>query len=139
MAEVTRRRTYPQRLGAVIAGIIDPRLTVYRGVTMRSRLEAAFAAHLDELGLVWRYEPAIFGPAGAGYLPDFEIRRFEGRHYIEVKPTLREVPRAKRRMAVILETYPDATLVVACAQDCRWFGSTAGGEWITWVDRWAHS
>jgi hypothetical protein len=138
MAESPRRRSYPQRLGAVIAGIIDPKLTVYRGVTMRSRLEADFAAHLDERGIAWRYEPAVFGPIGRGYLPDFELRRLDGHHYVEVKPLLRDVPKAKERMAIILDTYPDAVLVVACAEASRWFASVAGGEWTTWVDRWAH-
>lgn len=132
-------RTYPQRLGAVMAGIIDPKAAQRRGIQMRSQLEAAFALHLDEQGIAWRYEPAIFGPPGHGYLPDFELFRTDGRHYVEVKPTLREVPEAQRRMEVIWDTYPDAALIVVCAEESRWFGAPGpGNEWVSWVERWAH-
>jgi hypothetical protein len=131
-------RAYPQRLGAIVAGLIDPKPAEYHGIAMRSHLEADFARHLDDRGIAWRYEPAIFGPRGSGYLPDFELRRPDGRHYVEVKPTLREVPEAQRRMAVIWATYPDAVLVVVCAQDSRWYASPAGAEWVSWVERWAH-
>ena len=131
--------SYPQRLGAVIAGTFDAKATRHGGITMRSKLEVAFARHLDGLGVAWRYEPAIFGPRGEGYLPDFELTRPDGRHYVEVKPTLAEVPEAQRRMEVIWDAYPDAALIVVCAEDSRWFGSPGEGwEWETWIERWAH-
>lgn len=135
---VTRRRTTPQSLGGIIAKIIDPKATVYRGASMRSRLEAAFAYHLDQQGIAWRYEPAVFGPKGSGYLPDFELQRDDALHFVEVKPTLAEVPLAKKRMEIIWQSFPDAVLIVACAQHCRWFACERGAEWITWVERWAH-
>jgi hypothetical protein len=131
-------RSRPQSLAAIIDGYIDPTRTEYRGVLMRSRLEADFARHLDAQQIAWRYEPAIFGPPGAGYLPDFQLLRDDGPHFLEVKPTLREVPEAKRRMAVILATHPDAVLIIACAEESRYFASVAGGEWISWVERWSH-
>ena len=134
------RGSYLERVSEFIAGTPDAKATEVRGIRMRSKLEAAFAAHLDGLGVTWRYEPAVFGPRGEGYLPDFEIDRPDGRHYIEVKPTLAEVPEAQRRMEVIWDTYPDAALVVVCAEDSRWFGSPgAGDEWVSWVERWAHN
>lgn len=140
MAETTRRRSQLMSLRSIFAGIIDPKLTMYAGVTMRSRLEADFARHLDELRIVWRYEPAVFGPPGQGYLPDFQLlREDKGPHYVEVKPTLREVALAKKRMTVIWDSCPDAVLIVACAQESRFFACELGGEWITWVDRWVHS
>ena len=132
-------RIQPQSLDSIISGLIDPKRTEYRGVTMRSRLEADFAHHLDAKRIVWRYEPAVYGPVGQGYLPDFQLLRDDGPHFVEVKPTLREVPLAKERMAVIWQTHPDAVLIVACAQDSRYFASVAGGEWITWVERWDHA
>lgn len=128
-----------QSLGGVIAGIIDPKRTEYRGVTMRSRLEADFARYLDRQGIVWRYEPAIYGAPGQGYLPDFQLLREDGHHFVEVKPTLQEVAAAKRRMAVIWGTHPDAVLIVACAESSRFFAAVAGGEWVTWLDRWDHA
>jgi len=140
MVEFTcRRLAKPQSLGGIIAGIIDPTKTEYAGVVMRSRLEADFARHLDANRIVWRYEPAVYGPPGHGYLPDFEILGRLERHFVEVKPTLREVAGAKRKMGVIWKTYPSAVLVVACAEGSRFFASEGGAGWINWVDRWSHS
>ena len=140
MTETTRRRSQLLSLKAIFAGIIDPKRTWYRGSWMRSRLEADFARHLDELRIVWRYEPAVFGPPGQGYLPDFQLLRHgDPPTFVEAKPTLREVAGAKRKMAVIWKDYPDAVLIVACAQGSRFFASEAGAEWISWVDRWSHA
>jgi hypothetical protein len=129
----------PQRVGAFIAHMIDPKATVYHGVTMRSRLEADFARHLDGLGMSWVYEPTLFGPVGRGYLPDFRLDLGERPCYVEVKPTLREAVAAQRRMRVIWTAYPTATLIVACAQESRYFAAEAGGPWRTFVERWDHA
>ncbi|HEY8819555.1 MAG TPA: hypothetical protein VIM25_12155 [Candidatus Limnocylindrales bacterium] len=100
----TRRFARPQSFAAIVAGLIDPTPhPVYRNVVMRSALETDLARHLDNSGVAWRYEPMIFGD----YLPDFEIVAVDPPTFIEVKPTLREVPRAKKRMAVIWEVPPD--------------------------------
>lgn len=131
-------RIQPQSLNAVITGLIDPKRTEYGGVTMRSRLEVAFARHLDSRGIQWRYEPAIYGDPGEGYLPDFQLYRPDGWHFVEIKPTLAEVPRAQERMAVIWARHPTAVLIVACAEGSTWFACEPGGEWRTWVERWAH-
>lgn len=133
------RHSQPRRVGSVISGTIDPKPTTYRGVEMRSRLEADFAYHLDQEGVTWRYEPAIFGRRGEGYLPDFELTSPKGpRGWVEVKPTIAEVAEAKRRMEVILKTREDALLIVACAEGCRWFARTRDKPWTTWVARWEH-
>lgn len=129
----------PQSLRAIFEGIIDPTATTYRGVLFRSRLEADFARYLDDSSLDWRYESRLFGPSGSGYLPDFEIVRPDGPDWIEVKPTLAEVPRAQERMEVIWDAYPDAGLVVVCAEESRFFSATAGSDWTSWVQRWHHS
>jgi hypothetical protein len=135
----SRRHARLERVGAVIAGLIDPKATEYRGVTMRSRLEADFARHLDRMGVAWVYEPRIFGPKGRGYLPDFQLVRDGRPCYIEVKPTLAQVPAAKRRMAVIWRSEPDALLIVACAESCRFFESLRDSGWRTFVERWPHA
>jgi hypothetical protein len=80
---------------------IKARPTTYKGIRMRSRLEASFAAYLDGLGAYWEYEPECFAAANGQWLPDFGVR-FAGDdcceapvgepcdgplpHYIEVKP-----------------------------------------------------
>lgn len=54
---------------------------------MRSRLEADYAAHLDNRGVEWEYEPICFaGPAGQ-WLPDFTYEADGTRFYIEIKPS----------------------------------------------------
>ena len=49
------------------------RPTIYKGIHMRSRLEATFAQHLDhsDCGRHWRYEPECFADETGQYLPDF--------------------------------------------------------------------
>lgn len=128
----------PQSLRAIFTGIIDPTKTEYRGFQFRSRLEADFALHLDALGVKWRYEPLMFGPSGSGYLPDFEVTRPTGPDWIEVKPRLVDVPLAQKRMEIIWGTYPDAALVVACAEESTFYSATAGQPWTSWVERWRH-
>lgn len=123
-------------LASILEGYIDARPAEYRGVAMRSQLEADFAKHLDNNGLPgWTYEPRIYrGEADPGYLPDFQI----GSAFFEVKPTLAEVTEAARRMEVIWETNPDAVLVVACGEQCRFYTAVKGRRWESWVERWAH-
>jgi hypothetical protein len=50
-----------------------PRPTVYKGVRMRSRLEASVAAFLDREDLPWTYEPSAFADERGQYLPDFRV------------------------------------------------------------------
>jgi hypothetical protein len=69
---------------------IKARPTLYKGIQMRSRLEADYAAYLDRTGGDWDYEPECFaGPRGQ-WLPDFR-RNFPETggtyvEYVEVKP-----------------------------------------------------
>ena len=57
--------------------------TTYRGINMRSRLEAKWACVFDQLGWKWEYEPLDFN----GWIPDFIV---DGHGHapllIEVKP-----------------------------------------------------
>lgn len=90
------------------------RTTLYRGIRMRSRLEADFAAWLDREGNSWEYEPVCFaGPAGQ-WLPDFRIPGNYGNSYIEVKPAsltdLAQIDRILERMEVTWLSEPDAHL-----------------------------
>jgi hypothetical protein len=110
--------------------VIAARKTSYRGVLMRSRLEADYAAHLDRRGYEWEYEPIVFaGPAGQ-WLPDFKYRcRGEPESltwYVEVKPVshldckpgegywerLARIDELLSRMAMTWLTEPDAIVVL---------------------------
>lgn len=132
-------KSRPMSMRALLAGIVEANETEYRGVTMRSKLEADFARHLDDLGVEWIYEPAIYGPKGSGYLPDFRVDREDGPHFFEVKPTLAEVPLAQRRMEVILRWHPDATLIVVCAETSVWFAREPGQGWERLYGVWNHA
>jgi hypothetical protein len=93
------------------------RPTVYEGIHMRSRMEARVAAYLDGLGWPWEYEPRAYASGGIQYLPDFEVRPWDGgpTMYLEVKgahPTLDELDALLRRMRVIRSADPRAWLAV---------------------------
>lgn len=62
--------------------------TVYRGIRMRSRLEAKWAYFMDGLGWSWEYEPLDF----PGWIPDFLVRTQGLPLLIDVKPTLERAP-----------------------------------------------
>src|ERR1035441_10336982 len=65
---------------------IKARTTMYRGIKMRSRLEADFAGFLDRSGVEWDYEkPCFAGPDGQ-WLPDFRLPGAEVPVYFEIKP-----------------------------------------------------
>lgn len=46
--------------------------TLYSGVLFRSQLESKWAMRMDEVGIVWEYEPLRY--ATGNYIPDFTIR-----------------------------------------------------------------
>ena len=108
---------------------LTPRPTVYKGVAMRSRLEARFAAWLDVLDLTWEYEPCAFGSEDGQYLPDFRVTTRSGATwYIETKgPLVIDPALMQRRMEVIWASDPDARLFLVDTHDQWWFG--ADGSW----------
>ena len=118
-----------------------PRPTIYKGIKMRSRLEAGFAQWLDEDLFRWQYEPFAVADGTGQYLPDFLIENlfFAGwgrvvRAVVEVKPpsfdlTSEEGARLARAMTVAHHNLPDSVLLVCqpgavtpiapgCPQDC---------------------
>lgn len=64
---------------------IPARPTTYKGIQMRSRLEADYASALDRDGEAWEYEPTCFGGPDGQWLPDFRVGQLGT--YVEVKPT----------------------------------------------------
>ena len=99
-----------------------PRPTTYKGVKMRSRLEAGYAMWADEIGLDWEYEPECFATEEGQYLPDFVLRStmvlWEGRRidiYVEVKPHHlgpEHEATFDRWSRIIKATYPDSLFTI---------------------------
>lgn len=112
---------------------ITARPTTYRGIHMRSRLEARVAAVLDASGHEWVYEPNAFASPGGQYLPDFRVGTDL---YIEVKPLLTplELIRVQRQMTIIWDSEPNAELMI-------WLNEQ-GEAWVArgWAkaDGWQH-
>ena len=91
------------------------RPTTYKGIAMRSRLEARVAGELDAGGDAWVYEPRAYANEGGQYLPDFEITDRALPMFIEVRPTYESGLPARERMAIIWDSEPSAVLVVMTA------------------------
>lgn len=89
---------------------LQARPTTYRGIEMRSRLEARFAAGLDSLDAKWTYEPRAFADSHAQYLPDFQVGY---QTFIEVKPTVEHAIEALDKGDIIFASEPCATFAVA--------------------------
>jgi hypothetical protein len=85
------------------------RPTIHRGIPMRSRLEARFAANIDSkpgYGLL-EYEPVAFSHEGTQYLPDFRLTHPTGYvAYIEVRPDWAGVARGMGQMEAVAANMP---------------------------------
>lgn len=107
--------------------MIRARQTIYNGVRMRSRLEAAFAQWLDSDPFTrgsWSYEPTAYASADGQYLPDFVWFNDRQKIFYEVKPHMPEVwDDALARMHIVLASAPDATLEVVTSDDYETFQS----------------
>ncbi len=100
------------------------RQTTYKGMKMRSRLEAAAAALFDRYGLNWEYEPMCFASLAGQYLPDFRVTGLvdccddDRCHteapsmYVEVKPYNLVTEEVLHRSEIIWESEPGARLMV---------------------------
>jgi hypothetical protein len=53
--------------------MIKARPTSYKGIEMRSRLEADFAGYLDRKEKIWEYEPRAYASQHGQWVPDFEV------------------------------------------------------------------
>jgi hypothetical protein len=101
--------------------VIPARPTTYKGIKMRSRLEADYASALDRDGETWEYEPQCFGGPDGQWLPDFRVG-LEG-SLVEIKPAYLlewdtkeifgvydRVDKILQRMTVAWLSEPDAIL-----------------------------
>lgn len=95
---------------------IKARTTMYKGIQMRSRLEADFASFLDRTDAEWEYEPVCFAGPDGQWLPDFRISRRGQRSYVEVKPESLldgDIDQTLEQMSVAWLTEPDVILELA--------------------------
>jgi hypothetical protein len=139
-----------------VTEVIPARATTYKGVRMRSRLEADYAAYLDAQGKRWEYEPECFASENGQWLPDFAVEIAGGPcvRLTEVKPAgplqaqlpntwayVEHVDSILKRMTIAWASKPDAFLhltfweygedaayldVYSAAQGAPWFAATAG-------------
>lgn len=84
---------------------------------MRSSWEIAYAGWLDRWGISWEYEPRIDLGDGIRYYPDFLLA--DGR-YIEIKGYFS--PKAKRKIELFKERYPDFTLEILREAELKQLG-----------------
>lgn len=121
---VNQLRTYqrhtPGQPGALAGSMtIEAIPSWYAGIVFRSKLEADWAATLDEWRIPWEYEPeTITLPSGAVYIPDFWLP--EHGTWLEVKGT--GVPRIEKAIEL------GKTRACHCDDTCtcRW----PGGEFV---------
>lgn len=105
---------------------IKARPTLYKGIQMRSRLEADYAAEMDRWRVHWGYEPECFASNEGQWLPDFGYS-FGGEPFdvfCEIKPAepllkqhipgsigfTQHVDTILKRMTIAWASRPDAGL-----------------------------
>ena len=126
---------------------IQARPTLYKGIRMRSRLEADYAAYLDREGWQWEYEPECFASPDGQWLPDFRLRwgPHGGETFVELKPAGRldadymdgSVDKHLTRMTIAWASKPEAHLALVY---WRYEGSAAmeiisDGQRMPWLAR----
>jgi hypothetical protein len=91
--------------------------TVYRGIRLRSRLEARWAGVLDAAGLVWLYEPDVVDVGKWGlYRPDFWLPA--QRTWLEVKGP--HMDRAEKTRALARKLGRDGQVLMATVAGVCW-------------------
>lgn len=111
---------------------LKARPTTYKGVEMRSRLEARFAAGCDKLDVWWQYEPRAFASEKGQYLPDFQlVSESYDDLFVEVKPVFESglMVDAAAALSIIWESLPDAHCAIACPELGSFVLLGAYGEW----------
>ncbi len=89
------------------------KMTDYKGVYFRSRLEARWCEFFEFLGVRFEYEPARQSTSIGGYIPDFYFRSLKTWVEIKgVKPTKQEIVKLEdvckktKRCGLIISNYP---------------------------------
>lgn len=108
--------------------MLTARETHYKGIKMRSRLEATFAAACDRKALTWTYEPRCYASDAGQWLPDFEIT-YDGRScFVDVKPPTGDWAWFLPRMEIAWQSEPDAVLMLWTPEG-GWIATHLTGWW----------
>lgn len=122
--------------------MIRARQTIYRGIPMRSRLEARAAQTFDSAGFTWEYEPQCFADETGQYLPDFALigdkiwpRIRDRTMYVEVKPQHQFTDsdlllQIMRRTEIIWSSEPRAVLVILSPELNEIYARHPGDPWF---------
>lgn len=117
---LTHAKHTPGRPGALDGDMtIEAVPSWYAGTVFRSKLEADWAATLDDWRIAWQYEPETISlPSGVTYIPDFWLP--DHGIWLEVKGT--GVPRIEKAVEL------GKTRACRCETDCacQW----PGGEFV---------
>jgi hypothetical protein len=131
---------------------IKARPTIYKGIQMRSRLEAKFAEWMESNGRTFNnenrpsmpgefaYESECYADETGQYLPDFVLMGggdYGATIYYEVKPSNADFDAALKRMHIIRSTHPDAMLCVVTQQGFQ-AGFTNKGRCVTKPNKHGH-
>lgn len=113
---------------------MEARPTTYKGIQMRSRTEALYAADLDRLGHDWDYEPMCFADERGQYLPDFVVEKdTKSKIFIEIKGKISELLPILDQMSIVFGSEPSAELLLVEYSTSRtWVGTTEIGGHILW-------
>lgn len=96
--------------------------TMYRSIQMRSKLEAKFAFFLDNLKIIWIYEPKTFLlSSGIMYKPDFYLPELN--QWIEVKGNIEDHNKEISKQFVIDNR---STLILISSKDIFWYSYKDG-------------
>ena len=109
---------------------LKARPTIYKGIEMRSRLEARWAQVFEDMRVgtgnrsVWEYEPFCFANDKGQYLPDFRQKLGDSWIYYEIKPFVNNPIPIMEQMEIILDSEPPniaLELIVGAPDDSKSF------------------
>lgn len=96
--------------------------------------EEKFADILDELGVVWEYEPMIFvlkeqdGIIQRAFRPDFYLPEYD--LFIEIS-TCSNRSRKRRKVQAALEKYPEARIILLLSDKLNQIFTDFSYLWVT--------
>lgn len=115
------------------------RPTLYKGIRMRSRLEAWHAAWFDAHGLAWEYEPICFADETGQYLPDFRVAVPDRFVYVEIKGLVEDPEPFMERAEIVWNSDPQARLTLIEGHYehywyTRWGPADGVMEWVEYSE-----
>lgn len=106
------------KLGSMFGKVTHGKRETYKGITMRSSWEIAYAKYLDYLNITWQYESKTFDLGNCTYTPDFYLPVIDS--YIEIKGYWRD--KAYRKFIKFKKLYPDIKIKVYDKRELKLWG-----------------